>query len=56
MVLDVLEKIYLCMCIYSLKECIYAKLLQSCPILCDPTDCSPPGSSGHGILQAKILE
>ena len=27
-----------------------------CPILCDPMDCSPPGSSVHGILQARILE
>ena len=33
-----------------------AKLLQSCPILCDPMDCSSPGSSVHGILQAGILE
>ena len=29
---------------------------QLCPILCDPIDCSPPGSSVHGILQAKILK
>ena len=29
---------------------------QSCPTLCDPTDCSPPGSSVHGILQARMLE
>ena len=29
---------------------------QSCPTLCNPMDCSPPGSSVHGILQAKILE
>ena len=29
---------------------------QSCPILCDPMDCSPPGSSVRGILQARILE
>ena len=29
---------------------------QSCPTLCDPTDYSPPGSSVHGILQARILE
>ena len=29
---------------------------QSCPTLCDPMDCSPPGSSVHGILQAKTLE
>ena len=28
----------------------------SCPTLCDPMDCSPPGSSVHGILQARILE
>ena len=27
-----------------------------CPILCDPVDCSLPGSSVHGILQARILE
>ena len=33
-----------------------AKSLQSCPTLCDPMDCSPPGSSVHGILQARILE
>ena len=33
-----------------------AKLLQSCPTLCHPMDCSPPGSSVHGILQARILE
>ena len=29
---------------------------QSCPTLCDPMDCSPPGFSVHGILQARILE
>ena len=28
---------------------------QSCLILCNPMDCSPPGSSVHGILQARIL-
>ena len=33
-----------------------AKSLQSCLILCNPMDCSPPGSSAHGILQAGILE
>ena len=33
-----------------------AKLLQFCLILCDPMDCSPPGSSVHGIIQARILE
>ena len=29
---------------------------QLCPTLCDPMDCSPPGSSVHGIFQARILE
>ena len=29
---------------------------QACPILCDPMDCRPPGSSVHGILPARILE
>ena len=33
-----------------------AKSLQSCPTLCDPIDGSPPGSSIHRILQARILE
>ena len=33
-----------------------AKSLQSCLTLCHPMDCSPPGSSVHGILQARILE
>ena len=32
------------------------KLLQLCPALCDPMNCSLPGSSVHGILQARILE
>ena len=36
--------------------CLHAKSLQSCPILCDPMDCSLPGSSVHGILQTRILE
>ena len=31
-------------------------LPQSCPSLCDPMDCSLPGSSVHGIFQARILE
>ena len=32
------------------------KSLQSCPTLCDPMDCSLPGSSVHGIFQARVLE
>ena len=35
---------------------VLAKLLQLCPTLCDPIDCSLPGSSVHGIFQARILE
>ena len=35
------------------KCCLVAQL---CPILCDPMDCSPPGSSVHGIFQARIPE
>ena len=38
----------LCMCVCSVAK--------SCPTLCDPMDCSPPGSSVHGIFQARILE
>ena len=46
--------ILLCFCEFD--SFVYA---QSCPILCDPMDYSPPGSSGssaHGIFQARILE
>ena len=37
----------------GLKEVLVA---QSCPTLCDPMDGSFPGSSFHGIIQARILE
>ena len=33
-----------------------SEVAQSCPTLCDPMDCSLPGSSLHGILQARVLE
>ena len=36
--------------------CMCAQSLQSCPTLRNPMDCSPPASSVHGILQARILE
>ena len=36
--------------------CVCVLVAQLCPTLCDPMDCSPPGSSVHGILQARILE
>ena len=35
---------------------VTAKLLQSCPTLSDVMDCSLPGSSVHGIFQARVLE
>ena len=35
---------------------VYVRVAQSCPVLCDPMDYSRPGSSVHGILQARILE
>ena len=43
---------------HALRSCALccAFITQSCPTLCDPVDCSPPGSSVHGILQARILE
>ena len=45
----------------SVYLCVFAaaaaaKLLQSCPTLCNPTDGSPPGSPIPGILQARTLE
>ena len=33
-----------------------SEVTQSCPTLCDPMDCSLPGSSVHGIFQAIVLE
>ena len=51
------------LCYFSLKAilqllgiCVHAKSLQSCPTLYSPMDCSPQGSSVHGILRARILE
>ena len=40
----------------SPDSCVLAKSLQSCPTLCDPMDCSPSGSSVHGISQGRIPE
>ena len=51
---------YFCWKKGELEDCLYRKkeseVAQSCPSLCDPMDCSPPGSSTHGILQARVLE
>ena len=43
----------MCACAHVLAHTL---VTQSCQILCDPMDCSPPSSSVHGILQAIILE
>ena len=40
---------------HSLPSCC-CLVIQFCPILCDPMDCSLPGSSVHGIFQARILK
>ena len=45
---------------HFLLQCMKVKseseVAQSCPTLSDPVDCSPPGSSIHGFLQARVLE
>ena len=45
---------------HFLLQCMKVKseseVVQSCPILSDPMDCSVPGSSVHGIFQARVLE
>ena len=45
---------------HFLLQCVKVKseseVAQSCPTLSDPMDCSPPGSSVHRILQARVLE
>ena len=45
---------------HFLLQCVKVKseseVAQSCPTLSDPMDCSPPGSSVHGIFQARVLE
>ena len=41
---------------YQCAAATAAKSLQSCPTLCNPIDCSPPGSAVPGILQARTLE
>ena len=47
------EKKFILLNLFVIAACVYA---QSCPNLCNPMDCSPPGSSIHGIYQASILE
>ena len=42
--------------VLTVLSCVCAQLLQLCLTLCDPMDCSLPGSSVRGILKARILE
>ena len=41
---------------FQVSQKCESEVAQSCPTLCDPMDCSPPGSSIHGIFQARGLE
>ena len=52
--LDITLASFVCVCV-CVCVCVYSDA-QSCPTLCEPMDCSPPGSSVHGILQARMLE
>ena len=47
---------FLSVLITKVSAAAAARSLQLCPTLCDPIDCSPPGSSVPGILQARTLE
>ena len=49
-----LKYLFLFLCIYLVFYCVLVP--QSCLTLCEPMDCSLPGSSVHGICQARILE
>ena len=40
----------------NIQHCHCYSITQSCPTLCDPIDRNPPGSSIHGIFQARVLE
>ena len=51
---DVLQAVFPCFLLHC--GCMGAKSLQSCLTLCYPKDYSPPGSSVHGVLQARLLE
>ena len=47
----ILPSVCVCVCV-----CVCVLVAQSCPTLCDPINCSPPGSSVLGISQTRILE
>ena len=52
-----------CFKVQSCSKCVFVwvyacacSVAKSYPTLCDPMDCSPPGSSVHGLFQARVLE
>ena len=49
-------RVFLILCKTASNKFVCVLCAQSCPTLCNPLDCSPPGSSVHGISQARILE
>ena len=52
------RSVHICVCVcvcVCVRACARAQLLQSCPTLCNPIDCRPPGPSVHGIFPARIL-
>ena len=52
-----IECLYQWICLTVFGPCMYVcEVAQSCPTLCDPMDCSLPGSSVHGIFQARVLQ
>ena len=50
------EVLFFYIYIYNVVVKVNMLVAQSCPTVCDPMDCSPPGSCVHGIFQARILE
>ena len=51
--MQILKILIVCVCVCV---CVCVLVAQACPTLCGPIDCSPPGLSVHGILQARTLE
>ena len=52
----IITQLYWVFVLFIMHVCVCAKSLLSCLTLCNPVDCSPPGSSVHRIIQARILE
>ena len=51
-----IDPAHLNICSVQTKMPSESEVAQLCPTLCDPMDCSPPGSSVHGIFQVRLLE